>query len=146
MKLWKNTVRAARVLYFRIESDLCFLRASSVAFQSVLSIVPVLAVMFGIAKGFGFQTILEKILRDEFRDQQEVITHFIEFGYRLLSDTQGGIVAGIGIVILLFTVMRLLSNIEESLNSMWGIKQGRPLSRKTSDYLALILICPILIA
>lgn len=145
MSLWQNFVRASRVLYFRVESDLCFLRASSVAFQSVLSIVPVLAVMFGIAKGFGFQMSLEKVLRDEFRDQQEVITYFIQFGYSLLADAQGGIIAGIGIVILLFTVMRLLSNIEESLNSMWGIKQGRPISRKTSDYLALILICPILI-
>lgn len=144
-KLWQNLVRASRVLYFRVQSDLCFLRASSVAFQSVLSIVPVLAVMFGIAKGFGFDAILEKVLRDEFRDQQEVITYFIQFGYRLLADTQGGIIAGIGSVVLLFTVMRLLSNIEESLNSMWGINQGRPISRKVSDYLALILICPILI-
>ncbi|MBS0656227.1 MAG: YihY/virulence factor BrkB family protein [Verrucomicrobia bacterium] len=144
-KLWGNILQASRVLYFRVQSDLCFLRASSLSFQSVLSIVPVLAVMFGIAKGFGVEGNLENILRSEFKDQQEVITYFIQFGHTLLVETQGGIIAGIGSIVLLFTVMKLLSNIEDSLNTMWGIKYGRPLSRKASDYLALILVCPILL-
>lgn len=134
-----------RTIWFRMTYDQSFLRASSLAFQTVLSIVPLLAVMFGIAKGFGLESVLESVLQDEFRDQQEVINYFIQFGYKLLEQTRGGLVAGIGTIVLLFTIMRMFANIENSLNFMWGVKEGRPLARKASDYLALILICPILI-
>jgi membrane protein len=145
MKIWHHFYQTFRVFCFRFENDRSFLRASSLTFQSLLSIVPVLAVMFGIAKGFGFATGLEEILRTEFHDQQEVLSYLIQFGYRLLEQTQGGIIAGIGIIILLFTVMRLFSNIEDALNAMLSVPQGRPLARKASDYLALILLCPLLI-
>jgi membrane protein len=142
---WKNLVRICKIVQFRIQNDLCFLRASALTFQSVLSIVPVLAVMFGIAKGFGVERLLENTLRQEFHDQQEIVSYYIQFGYTLLAQAQGGIIAGIGILILLITVMRLFSNIEDSFNFMCGVRTGRSLIRKSTDYLALILICPILI-
>ncbi len=142
---WKKLERIGRIVWFRMTYDQSFLRASSLAFQSVLSVVPLLAVMFGIAKGFGLESVLESVLQDEFRDQKEVINYFIQFGYRLLDETRGGLVAGIGTIVLLYTIMRLFANIENSLNFMWGVKEGRPLARKLSDYLALILICPIFI-
>lgn len=143
--LGKNLERIVRTIWFRMSYDQSFLRASSLSFQTVLSIVPLLAVMFGVAKGFGLEALLENVLQDEFRDQKEVIDYFIQFGYRLLEETRGGLVAGIGTIVLFFTIMRLFANIENSLNFMWGVKEGRPLSRKLSDYLALILTCPILI-
>jgi membrane protein len=145
MNILPHFKQTLRVFLYRFENDQCFLRASALTYQTLLSIVPVLAVMFGIAKGFGFATGLEQILQDEFRDQKEVLTYLIQFGYRLLEHTKGGIIAGIGIIILLFTVMRLFSNIENALNIMWAVPGGRPFSRKASDYLALLLICPILI-
>ncbi|MCE5293458.1 MAG: YihY/virulence factor BrkB family protein [Chlamydiales bacterium] len=143
--LFRNLDRIWRTVWFRMTYDQSFLRASSLAFQTILSIVPLIAVMFGIAKGFGLESVLEAVLQDEFRDQQEVINYFIQFGYRLLEETRGGLVAGIGTIFLFFTIMRLFANVENSLNFMWGVKEGRPLGRKISDYLALILICPILI-
>lgn len=145
MNGWKNFVRTCRVAYFRFTQDLCFLRACALTYQSLLAIVPVIAVMFGIAKGFGFEQNLDAILRDEFHEQQEAISHIIQFGHSLLEQARGGIIAGIGIVVLFFTVVRLFSNIESALNAMWGIPQGRTWTRKASDYLALIVICPILI-
>lgn len=144
-RLWQNIQRLGRLLWDRIQGNLTFLRASSLSFQSVFTIVPLLAVMFGIAKGFGLEVLLQNILQEEFHDQQEVINYFIQFGYRLLDQTRGGLIAGIGIIVLLFTVMRLFNNVENTLNAMWGVKEGRSLVRKASDYLALILICPILI-
>lgn len=145
MGIWNNFLRIYNIVLFRIQSDLCFLRASSLTFQSILSIVPLLAVMFGIAKGFGIEKVLENILRREFHDQQQIISYYIDFGYTLLTQAKGGLIAGIGVVALLVTVMRLLSNVENSLNTMWGVKLGRTLIRMASDYLAIILICPILI-
>lgn len=144
-KMYYTLERIGRTVWFRMSYDQSFLRASSLAYQTILSVVPLLAVMFGVAKGFGLESILEKVLREEFHDQQEVITYFIQFGYKLLEQTRSGLIAGIGTIVLLFTIMRLFANIENSLNFMWGVKEGRPLARKASDYLALILICPILI-
>lgn len=143
--IWKNLERIGRTIWFRMSYDQSFLRASSLSFQSVLSVVPLLAVMFGIAKGFGLESVLEHVLRDEFRDQKEVIDYIIQFGYKLLEQARGGLIAGIGTIVLLVTIMRLFANIENSLNFMWGVKEGRPLVRKLSDYLALILVCPLLI-
>jgi len=121
------------------------MRASSLTFQSILTIVPLLAVMFGIAKGFGIEKLLETIIRREFHDQQQIISYYIEFGYTLLEQAQGGLIAGFGILILLITVGRLLSSVEDALNALWAITEGRSLIRKASDYLAIIVICPILI-
>lgn len=142
---WKTIQHLAHIIWYRLNSDLSLLRASSLSFQSVFTIVPLFAVMFGIAKGFGLELLLQNTLREEFRDQQEMINYFMQFSDRLLEQTRGGLIAGIGIIILLFTVMRLFSNVENTLNAMWGVKSGRTLIRKASDYLALILICPIMI-
>lgn len=141
----QRLLRILRVIIFRYQNDLCALRASALTFNSTLSVVPILAVMFGIAKGFGIDKILEASLREEFRDQEEVIKYLIQFGYTLLDQTRGGLIAGIGIITLFYTVLRLLSTIEDSLNAMWGLKEGRTLPRKVVDFLALILICPIFI-
>ena len=143
--LGHHIVRIFKIVLFRIESDLSFMRASSLTFQSILTIVPLLAVMFGIAKGFGIEKLLENIIRKEFHDQEQIISYYIDFGYTLLEQAQGGLIAGFGILILLITVMRLLSSVEDALNALWGIYEGRPLIRKASDYLAIIVICPILL-
>jgi membrane protein len=132
-----------KVIVFRIQKDLCFLRAAALTFTAALSVVPVFAVMFGIAKGFGLEKILEDTIRKEFQDQEQLVQYLINFGYSLLEHARGGLIAGIGVITLFYTVLKLLSTIESSLNAMWGVKRGRPLSRKIVDFLALILICPI---
>jgi len=132
-----------KVIGFRFQRDLCFLRTSALTFSTALAFVPLLAVMFGVAKGFGINVLLENVIRSEFRDQEEVIKYLIQFGYQLLEQTRGGIIAGVGIITLFYTVLKLLSTIEDSLNSMWGQKAGRKLGRKVIDFLALILLLPI---
>ncbi|MDB6080743.1 MAG: rbn [Chlamydiia bacterium] len=136
-------IQVFRVLLYRFKTDLGFLRASALTFTSALAVVPVLAVMFGIAKGFGLEKVLENLIQSEFKDQEEVIKYLIQFGYTLLDQTRGGLIAGIGVITLFYTVLRLLSTVEGSLNAMWGVKNDRTLSRKIIDFLALILICPV---
>jgi len=126
------------------DEDKCQLRASALTFYSLLSIVPVAAMVFGIAKGFGFERVLEKQLLTRFSAQQEVITQIINFSRSMLENTKGGIVAGIGVVFLFWVVIRVLGNVESSFNEIWGIKKARNLGRKFSDYLSVMLICPIL--
>lgn len=134
------------LLAFRgFDEDKCQLRASALTYYSLLSIVPVVAMAFGIAKGFGFEKLLEKQLLDKFPGQQEVFGQVISFANTLLENTKGGVVAGIGVALLFWTVIKVLGNIEKSFNDIWGIKQARAISRKFSDYLSIMLICPILV-
>ncbi len=129
------------------DEDKCFFRASSLTFNTLLSIVPVAAILFGVAKGFGFESKLKRELLDKFpgEAQQEVLWKVVDFAESLLEATKGGIIAGIGLVILFWTVINVLSQIEASLNDIWEIKESRTWGRKFSDYLAIMLISPLLI-
>jgi membrane protein len=139
-------VRALRIFLLAwrgFRDDKCPLRASALTFYSLLSIVPIVAMLFGIAKGFGFQRMLETQLIEQFPEHQEVVTRVVEFSYTFLESTRGGLVAGIGVLLLFWTVIRVLGNIEQSFNDIWHIHQPRTLVRKFTDYLAMMLIGPV---
>ena len=124
--------------------DKCPLSASALTFYSVLSIVPVVAMAFGIAKGFGFQKLLEKELLGKFQGQEEVMNRVVAFANSLLENTKGHLIASFGVLFLLWTVIKLLSQIEHSFNDIWEVKSPRTYGRKFSDYLSIMLISPIL--
>ena len=126
------------------DEDRCQLRASALTFYSLLSIVPVVAIIFGIAKGFGFQEVLEKELLQNFSAHEAVLVQVMEFAKSLLETTQGGLIAGIGLLVLFWTVIKVLGSIERSFNNVWGVKSPRPWSRKFTDYISVLLIAPIL--
>ena len=125
--------------------DKCYLRASALTFYSLLSIVPVVAMAFGIAKGFGFQRVLQEQLLESFPAHEEIMLQVINFAQSLLENTEGGLVAGIGVAILLWSVIKVLGNIEYSFNDIWGVRQSRSWGRKFTDYLAVMLIGPLLL-
>lgn len=126
--------------------DDCSAKASALTFYSLLSIVPVLAVAFGIAKGFGFEKHLEKEIMEKFLDQKEVADKLISFAYNTLQNTQSGLIAGVGLIVLFWSVLKLLSNIESSFNAIWKVQKPRSWSRRLSDYLAMMVFCPIFFA
>jgi len=127
------------------DEDKCHLRASALTFYSLISIVPVVAMAFGIAKGFGFEKRLERQLLEQFQGQEDAVTQVIGFAHSMLSNTKGGLLAGIGIIILFWAVIKVLGNIEASFNDIWGIQESRSVGRKFSDYLSVMLLCPILL-
>ncbi len=138
--------RTGRVVYDTVRGfidDDCYAKASALTFYTLLSIVPVLAVLIGIAKGFGFQQALEEEITSHFYEQQQVIDKLMQFAYSYLQSVQGGVIAGVGIVVLLWSVFGLLSNIESAMNSIWKTRFSRPYGRKISDYLAAMLVAPI---
>jgi membrane protein len=75
---------------------------------------------FGIAKGFGFERRLQQELLDKFSAQQEVVAQVIGFAQNMLDNTRGGMIAGIGIVVLFWAVIKVLGNIENAFNHIWG--------------------------
>lgn len=120
-------------------------RASALTYSTLLAIVPLLAVLLAIAKGFGFQDIVRQTLVDYFPGHEEQWDKAFEFVESYLAQAQGGIIVGIGIIILLYTVVSLISNIENTFNDIWQINKSRAFARKVTDYLALLLILPILL-
>ncbi len=140
-------IRPLRIAVLSIRGvfeDRAPLRASALTFFSLLSIVPVVAMVFGIAKGFGFEKGLERILLENMGGQEEVVARIVDFANALLEDVKGGLVAGVGLIFLLYTIIKILSQVEIAFNDIWGIKKGRSLGRKITDYLSLMLIAPIL--
>lgn len=148
-KVNHSVVRASRIALAAargFRDDDCASKASALTFYSLLSIVPVLAVAFGIAKGFGFQERLESELSQRFAEQKEVVDKLIYFSYQTLQNTQSGLIAGVGLIVLFWTVLKLFSNIESSFNAIWKVKKPRSFARSFSDYLAMMLFCPIFFA
>jgi len=129
----------------KFQENQCPLQASALTFYSLLSIVPVMGMLFAIAKGFGFEKVLEKQLMAQFEGQQEVLIKIIEFARTLLENTKGGLIAGIGLCVLFWSVIKVLGHIEQSLNEIWEIQHDRPFGRKLTDYLSIMLFAPILI-
>ncbi len=128
------------------DEDSCKFRASALTFYTLLSIVPVLAMMFGIAKGFGLEKRVETEILERFKGQEEVAKNIVTFANSLLENARGGLIAGVGILLLFWSVMQVLGNIEHSFNEIWGVTKPRSLGRKFSDYFSLILVCPVLMA
>ena len=127
------------------KEDQCKFRASALTFFTLISIVPIIALMFGIAKGFGLQKIVEEEIKLKLEGQDEIAKNIIEFSNSLLDNAQGGLIAGIGVVFLFWSVIKVLSNIENSFNEIWGLKTPRHLGRKFADYTSIMVICPILL-
>ena len=125
--------------------DLCQIRASALTFYTLLAVVPVIAMLLGIAKGFGFEKMLKQQLLEQIAHQDTTLLTLIGFAQNFLENTKGGVVTGIGVVVLLWSVISMIGNIEDSFNYIWKISKGRPLTRKLSDYLSFMLLAPVLL-
>ncbi len=121
----------------------CLEKASALTYYTILSIVPLAAMAFGIAKGFGFDKNMEEYLIEMFADKQDVVDMILDFSNSMLAKTQGGLVAGIGILLLLWSVIKVMGNIESAFNEIWSVNKQRSVTRKLSDYLTIMLLAPI---
>ncbi len=126
-------------------NDKVQLRASALTFYSLLSIIPVAAIAFAIAKGFSLDENLVQLITDKFSGQKEVLNWLIENASRALAETRGGPIAGIGMIVLFWSVMSLLHHIENSFNHIWQVRTARPWYRKFTDYITIMLIAPVFI-
>lgn len=141
-------IRLLRVIIIAVRGfneDRCIEKASALSYYTLFSLVPIVAMAFGIAKGFGFEVYLEQYLQSMFADKQEVLAQVLEFTDSMLSNTKGGLIAGIGVVVLMWSVIKVLGKIEMSLNEIWDVKKQRTLVRKVSDYLTIALLTPLFI-
>ena len=149
---WQSPlIKQVRVLILAFKGfnrDKCQLRAAALTFYSILSLIPILAMVFGIAKGFGFEQTLELLLQEKIasRDMvaQEGLDWIISKAKLLLESTRGSLIAGVGLVVLMWAATRVLRHIEAALNDIWEIKNSRPWIRNLTDLLSIMVVAPIL--
>jgi membrane protein len=142
IKILRVVILAARGF---MKND-CQKTASVLTYYSLLNIVPIIAVIFGVAKGFGFDKLIEKQILQMAQKgnwQSDLTNQILGFSHSLLENVKGGIIAGVGVVLLFWTIISILGRIEESLNDVWEVRRPRTLVRKFSDYIAMMILGPV---
>lgn len=137
-----------RVLYLTIRfftEKRVTAQAAALTYSTLLSMVPILAVVFAIARGFGYNKYIELWFRKMMSTQPQIADLIVDFVNRYLAHTQSGIFLGIGLLFMLFTVLMLVNNIEETFNEIWQVSNARPIMRSIVNYLAMFFIFPIMI-
>lgn len=140
-----KTVAVIVVSISRFVKDACNISASALTFYSILSFIPIIALVLGIARGFGVAKILEHEIKSLSFTDPQVTEWVVQFANQALENTQGGLVTGLGIVILLWSVIKVLGSTELAMNRIWGVKQGRSMVKKFVDYMSIMFIAPILV-
>lgn len=141
-------IRQLRIFSLAVQGfnqDKCLTKATALTFYTLFSIVPILALAFAISKGFGLEKDLQIQILKEYPQYNDILTNAFVYANSMLSNAKGGIIAGFGIVLLLWSVLKLLVNMEASFNEIWEIKKGRSWVRKITDYLTVMLVSPLLL-
>ena len=129
--------------------DLAFgqltLRATSLVYTTLLSIVPMLALTFSVSTAFGVRGQIEPALA-RFMEPlgprgQEITTNIMNF----INNMNVGVLGSVGLGMLLFTAVSTILKIEASINTIWHVKQMRSISQRISGYLCILLLGPILV-
>jgi len=126
-------------------SDKLNVRASALTYTTLLAVVPVVAIIIGIGRGFGFQAMIENELTKMLPGQTQLLEMLFKFVGKYLEVAQSGIVIGIGIVFLIGSVWTILQSIEVAVNDIFQVKSTRSLTRQLSDYLSTMLLLPTLL-
>ena len=120
-------------------------KASALTYSTLLAIVPILAVVFAIGRGFGYNKYIEVWFRDILASQPQAAEIIIEWVNSYLVHTKSGVFLGIGLVFMLYTVLMLVNNIEETFNEIWLVSSSRSIYRSFTNYLAAFFLLPIFI-
>lgn len=141
--LW--LLRCLRVIVITVRSlknENIMLRSSALSYSTLLAVVPMLAIGFSMLKGLGFQSQIERALVSYLTAEQEQLTsRIIEY----ISNTDFKALGALGMAVLIYAVIMMLSNVERAFNDIWGVRRSRPLVRKISDYISVLLLGPLLI-
>ena len=121
------------------------IRAASLTLFSLLSVIPIIAIAFAIAKGFGLDQNLESLITEELQGHQDILNWLLQNARSAIDETRGGYIAGVGMLILFWSVMSLLGHVEDTFNHIWHIRDSRTWYRKFTDYLTIMLIAPVFV-
>lgn len=147
-KNMNRLIKEIRVFYFTFMNYTrhgVTTQSAALTFYTMMAIVPILAMILGIAKGFGVEDYITSIVNDNLSEYKEFTTQISLFADAYLSKSNVGLFAGISIFVLLWSVIMVFNNIESAFNHVWDIKKSRNYPRKISDYLSILFITPLVI-
>lgn len=140
-----NIIKTIYICISRFTEDRIVNKASALTYSTLLAIVPILAILFAIARGFGFDNLLESQIVNGFGGPTETTEIILTFVDSYLSQTKSGIFLGVGIIMLLWSVLILINNMELTFNRIWQVKKARTMYRKITDYFSILLLMPLLL-
>ncbi len=141
------TVRPLKVVIYTLEGLMAhgtMEMSAALTFYALISIVPVLALVFAVMKGFGFTENLIDNLYSLLPQMPEVVDYIVVFANKALARTQGGLLATVSLFTLFWAVIRMFESIEANFNKIWEVKSSRNLVRKYSDYITVVVVAPLL--
>ena len=141
------TVRPLKLIIYTLEGLLAhgtMDMGAALTFYTLISIVPVLALVFAVVKGFGLVDTLVNNLYTLLPQMPEVVDYIVDFANKALARTQGGVVATVSLLTLFWAVIRMFESIEANFNKIWEVKSTRNLVRKYSDYITVVIVAPLL--
>jgi membrane protein len=145
LSLAVRTTRLAWAVIRDLRSGDPSLRAMSLVYTTILSLVPLLAVSFSVLKGFGVHEELETIMM---RSLLPLGEQGVEIGIRIVEFVENvkvGVLGSLGLALLLFTVISLMQKIERAFNRTWRVSQDRPFAQRFSGYLSVVIVGPVLV-
>ena len=140
-------VRQYKLLFYTVQglsSHGTMVRSAALTFYTLMSLVPVVALVFAVVKGFGLAEGLEQNLYEVLPQSPEVIDYVVGFAQKALARTQGGWVALVGVLTLFWAVIKVFGSIEDAFNNIWEVRSTRSAARKYGDYIAVVVVAPIL--
>jgi membrane protein len=143
-RLLFKSLRTVALAVREYKTDQCTLRASALTFYTLVSVVPVITMALAIARAFGLDTIVQNHIWASLSNQTALVEKIFAFANSLLKNTTKGVVAGAGVVILLWTVTSALGNIENAFDRLWEAPQARRFVRRITDYIAMIVVGTVL--
>lgn len=140
-----NIIKTLYLCINRFTKDRIVNKASALTYSTLLAIVPILAILFAIARGFGFDNLMENQIISGFGGPSETTEIIFQFVNSYLSQTKSGIFIGVGLIMLFYTVINLINHMEITFNRIWQVKKARSMYRKITDYTSMLLLVPVLL-
>lgn len=119
------------------------LRAMSLVYTTLLSIVPLIALSFSVLKGLGYHRDLEPVLYQFLEPLGDRATELTARVMEFVENVQSGVLGSLGLAFLLYTVISMIQKVEESFNFVWRVEQPRSLGRRFSEYLSVMVVGPV---
>jgi membrane protein len=111
----------------------------------LFAFVPLVAGVFAIARGFGFEELIKERLSTSFLAEANIAPMIIEWVERYLETARDGLFLGIGLIVLIWAVYAFFNMLERSFNTIWNVKQSRSFGRRLTNYMVVLLLVPIMI-
>lgn len=121
------------------------MRANSLTYSFMFALVPILAMVVAVARGFGFEQVIEDSLNKSFLGNYNIVPTIMGFVQRYLETAQGGVFIGMGIFVLLWAIYSFFTNVESSFNKIWQVEKSRSIVRQITSYITILLAIPILL-